>query len=137
MAGEAVTGALSLESRPLHLGPGGTASVLPAFTGPQWYENYAVAHGADGADGRLVSLHHFTADWEGWEMHPHGAEVVICIAGAATLVQQGEDGAQRRIALAPGDHAVNPPGMWHTADVDRAASLVFITVGLDTQTRPR
>jgi mannose-6-phosphate isomerase-like protein (cupin superfamily) len=132
-----VAGALPLEHRPLHLGPGGTASVLPAFTGPQWYEDYAAAHGADGVQGRLVSLHHFTADWPGWEMHPHGAEVVICVAGEATLVQQEQDGAYHRIALAPGDHAINPPGTWHTADVAHAASLIFITVGMATQTRPR
>jgi len=122
-----------LATHPLHLGPGGQASVLPAFTGPAWYADYDAAHGADGADGRLVSLHHFTADWDGWEMHPAGAEVVICIAGAATLIQRGADGAHMRIPLAAGDHAINPPGVWHTADVPRAASLIFITVGAGTQ----
>ena len=126
-----------LATHPLHLGPGGVALELPAFTGPAWYADYDAAHGADGAEGRLVSLHHFTADWEGWEMHPHGAEVVICIAGAATLIQQGNDGAEHRIALTPGDHAINPPGVWHTADVAQAASLIFITVGAGTQGRPR
>jgi oxalate decarboxylase/phosphoglucose isomerase-like protein (cupin superfamily) len=70
-------------------------------------------------------------------MHLAGDEVVICIAGAATLIQQDAQGQEQRIALIPGDHAVNPPGVWHTADVDTHASLIFITVGMGTQTRPR
>jgi len=130
-------GARPLEACPLHLGPGGMAEALPPFTGPDWYADYDAAHGADGAEGRLVSLHHFTADWDAWEMHPLGAEVVICIAGAATLIQREAGGAHRRIPLAPGDHAINPPGVWHTADVPAAASLIFITVGAGTQGEPR
>ena len=129
--------ALPLATHPLHLGPDGQAVALPPFTGPDWYADYETAHGADGAHGRLVSLHHFTGDWDTWEMHPLGAEVVICIAGAATLIQRGDDGKHRRIPLATGDHAINPPGVWHTADVPAAASLIFITVGTATQGQPR
>jgi mannose-6-phosphate isomerase-like protein (cupin superfamily) len=125
-----------LDRHPVHLGPGGRAVVLPPFTGPEWYAAYEAAHGADGSEGRLVSLHHFTTDWDGWEMHPAGDEVVICIAGAATLIQDA-DGQERRIALAPGEHAINPPGVWHTADIADHASLIFITVGAGTQTRAR
>lgn len=110
---------------------------LPPFTDAAWYDDYEAAHGADGAEGRLVSLYRFAADWDGWEMHPAGDEVVICIAGAATLIQQDAQGQEQRIALTPGDHAINPPGVWHTADVDTHASLIFITVGAGTQTRPR
>lgn len=110
---------------------------LPAFTDAAWYADYEAAHGADGAEGRLVSLYHFTADWDGWEMHPAGDEVVICIAGTATLIQQDAQGREQRIVLAPGDHAINLPGVWHTADVNTHASLIFITVGVGTQTRPR
>ena len=125
--------ALPLDTHPLHLGPDGTALALPPMTGPQWYEDYEAAHGADGANGRLVSLHHFTQNWDGWEMHPHGAEVVVCVAGEAVLIQRDEAGGETRIVLAVGDQAINPPGVWHTADVAVQASLLFITVGLGTQ----
>ncbi len=70
-------------------------------------------------------------------MHPHGDEIVLCIAGRITLLQQHEDGTATNVTLAPGDHAINPPGCWHTADVEGEATAVFITPGLGTQGRPR
>lgn len=130
-------GAFPLERHPIHLGPQGQALVLPLFTGPQWYEGYEASHGAQGAEGRLVSLHDFTTGWDHWEMHPLGDEVVLCIAGSAVLIQQGGEGRETHLALSPGDHAINPAGVWHTADVAEAASLVFITVGSGTQGRAR
>lgn len=125
--------ALPLEVHPVHLGPDGAALALPAMTGPEWFADYGAAYGAKGAEGRLVSLYHFTQDWDGWEMHPHGAEVVICIAGEATLIQRDAAGVETRIALAAGDRAINPAGVWHTADVADQASLLFITVGAGTE----
>ena len=41
------------------------------------------------------------------------------------------------IHLGPGDHAIDPPGAWHTADVDGSALALFITVGEGTTHRPR
>lgn len=133
-------GAHRLEEHPLHLGLGAAAEMQPAFTGEiAWYEAYAARHAADGAEGRLVSLHRFAGSWEMWEMHPHGAEVVVCIAGAMVLVQQQAAGAERRIALAAGEYAINPPGTWHTADIapGEGASAIFITAGLGTEHRAR
>jgi quercetin dioxygenase-like cupin family protein len=126
--------ALSLETHPVHLGPDGTALDLPLMTGDmQWYQAYEAAHGAEGAQGRLVSLHHFTQDWDGWEMHPHGAEVVICIAGEATLIQRDSAGMETHITLTAGERAINPAGVWHTADIVDQATMLFITVGTGTQ----
>ncbi len=134
-----VTNARSLESHPVHLGLGATAVAEPAFTGMDWYEGYGARHFTDGAEGRLVSHHRFTRSWDIWEMHPEGAEVVICVAGAMVLVQDGPDGEARKIALGPGDYAINPPGAWHTADVrpGEEAGAIFITCGTGTQHRPR
>ena len=125
-----------LSHHPVHLGLGATASSEPEFTGADWYADYAARHAGDGAEGRLVSMHSFDASWDSWEMHPQGSEVVICIAGAMTLVQELE-GSEVRIALAPGEYAINQPGVWHTADVSEAATAVFITAGLGTQHRKR
>ncbi|WP_068093314.1 cupin domain-containing protein [Novosphingobium rosa] len=126
--------ALPLATHPVHLGPDGAALDLPPMAGDmQWYQAYEAAHGAEGAQARLVSLHHFTQDWDGWEMHPHGAEVVICIAGEAVLIQRDSAGAETHIALAAGDRAINPAGVWHTADVSDQASLLFITLGTGTE----
>lgn len=123
---------------PVHLGLGATAVGLPRFTGDMaWYQDYAAAHAADGAEARLVSMHGFSADWTVWEMHPLGAELVVCTAGRITLIQEQADGAQSRIALEAGDYAINPPGVWHTADVAEPSTALFVTAGLGTEHRAR
>lgn len=127
-----------LETHPLHLGLGATALVLPPFTGDMaWYEAYGAAHAADGAEGRLVSTHSFTESWTSWEMHPLGAEVVICTAGQFTLIQEQQDGTTLSTVLSEGEYAINAAGIWHTADVTGSATALFITAGAGTQVRPR
>lgn len=130
----------SLETHPIHLGRGATAVPQPEFPrderAMQWYMDYGARHADDGEDGRLVSCFRFTEDWEGWEMHPAGDEVVVCIEGSITLIQQIE-GEEVRTTLSPGEYAINPAGVWHTADVPGEAVGFFITVGAGTQGRPR
>lgn len=128
---------LNLFEQPVHLGLGATAKVEPAFTGPDWYEAYAARHAADGAEGRLVSIFTFADNWDSWEMHPMGEEAVICIDGSITLHQQLPDGKTAQVTLAKGQYAINPAGVWHTADVDGAATVMFITAGAGTEHRPR
>lgn len=132
-----------LPTQPAHLGPGATASVEPPFPAEgdpmAWYAAYGARHAADGVEGRLVSQYDFAESWTMWEVHPAGAELVICTAGAVTLVQQFPDGREETVALGPGDYAINPPGVWHTADIapgDRA-TCIFITAGEGTGHRPR
>jgi quercetin dioxygenase-like cupin family protein len=127
-----------LEVHPVHLGAGSTAVVEPPFGGtPDWYEAYAARHAADGAQGRLVSMHSFDAPWTVWEMHPSGAEVVLCTSGSITLLQERADGTVVSVVLKPGQYAINEAGVWHTADVERRATAVFITAGRGTEHRPR
>lgn len=127
-----------LETNPIHLGLGATAEVEPAMTGdPTWYAGYGARHGKDGAEGRLVSMYSFTESWDVWEMHPKGAEVVLCTAGEITLIQELADGSRLRTTLSSGEYAVNAPGVWHTADVEGSATAVFITAGEGTEHRER
>lgn len=132
--------ARSLETHPIHLGRGGTAIAQPTFPDDEramrWYEEYETRHGDDGAEGRLIGYYSFSGDWTSWEMHPAGAEVVICLEGTMTLVQE-IDGAIVRTTLAAGEYAINPPGIWHTADIAGRATALFITPGMGTQHRPR
>ncbi|MBK9179425.1 MAG: cupin domain-containing protein [Acidimicrobiales bacterium] len=122
---------------PVHLGLGASAVRLPAFDGtPGWYERYESAQAADGAEGRLVSMHTFSEPWDSWEMHPSGHELVVCVDGAMTLHQE-VDGEVRTVVLGAGQATINPPGVWHTADVDGSATAVFVTAGAGTQTRGR
>ena len=132
--------ARSLETHPIHLGKGGTAISQPEFPrdsqAMQWYMDYGARHADDGEEGRLVSCFRFTEDWAGWEMHPAGAEVVVCVEGSMTLIQE-IGGEEVRTTLQPGEYAINPPGVWHTADVSESATGFFVTAGVGTQGRPR
>jgi len=128
----------ALARYPVHLGLGGTAVPQPEFNGVQWYAGYGERHDGDGVDGRLLSMHTFSEPWAMWEMHPVGAEVVIVTAGEMTLIQGRDgEGEQTRVRLGVGEYAVNPPGVWHTADVESSATAVFITAGEGTLNEPR
>ncbi len=132
---------LSLARHPIHLDTATGAEAQPEFPrderAMQWYMDYAARTAADGAGGRLVSMFHFAEDWAGWEMHPAGDEVVVCITGRMVLTQEFADGRVETVTLGPGEYAINPPGMWHTADIPEPATGVFITAGYGTQNRPR
>lgn len=119
------------------MGLGATAVEEPPFAGIEWYEGYVTRHAADGSEGRLVSQYTFSQSWDSWEMHPAGHEVVICTHGAMVLVQEHPDGRNSETALGAGEYAINPPGVWHTADVEESATAIFITAGEGTQHRPR
>lgn len=121
---------------PIHLGLGAKVSRQPSLSGMEWYEEYGARTAADGAEGRLVSIHTFSEPWDAWEMHPHGEELVVCLAGRITLHQE-IDGQVVHVNLDPYQAVVNPKGVWHTADVDAAATALFITAGLGTEHRAR
>ena len=130
--------ARKLEISPIHLGLGARAEVEPDFTGEMaWYQAYGARHANDGAEGRLVSWYSFSESWTSWEMHPNGDEVVLCVSGEITLMQQRPDGVCDSITLQAGDYAINAPGVWHTADVKTHAACVFITAGEGTEHRSR
>lgn len=131
----------SLATCPIHLGRGATAEPQPPFPrdegAMQWYMDYSERHAADGSEGRLVSMFTFTEDWPGWEMHPAGEEVVVCTSGKMVLTQEFPDGHRETVTLYAGEYAINPRGVWHTADIEGEATGFFITPGEGTQNRPR
>jgi quercetin dioxygenase-like cupin family protein len=127
----------SLFDRFVHLGTGASATEQPPFDGLEWYAAYTGRTEGDGAEGRLVSLYRFDQAWDSWEMHPAGEELVVCVAGTMTLHQERADGSVDTLTLGVGDYAINPAGVWHTADVTGEATALFVTPGLGTEHRPR
>jgi uncharacterized cupin superfamily protein len=126
-----------LAEQPVHLGLGARVIPLEPFDGTMdWYERYETSTAADGAEGRLVSMHTFDGPWSSWEMHPAGEELVVCLTGTIELVQETAAG-ERRVVLQAGEAVVNPPGVWHTADVDAPCTCLFVTAGTGTDQRPR
>ena len=131
-------GAQRLNENFVHLGLGAIAEAQPPFGGGmEWYAGYGERHGGDGPEGRLVSMYSFAESWDSWEMHPKGEEVVLCTEGELTLTQEFPDGRIETVELSAGEYAINPRGVWHTADVAAPASVVFITAGEGTEHRPR
>jgi quercetin dioxygenase-like cupin family protein len=126
-----------LEEIPVHLGLGATVVPQAPFTGGMdWYQSYAEQNAADGVEGRLVTMHTFSEPWDSWEVHPHGYELVLCTEGVMTLYQEIE-GEVRTGTIRAGEAIINPPGVWHTADVAGTATALFITAGMGTENRPR
>ena len=69
-------------------------------------------------------------------MHPLGEELVVCSEGTIKLLQE-IDGQVQSAELNEGEAVINPPGVWHTADVDTEAAVLIITSGIGTKNRPR
>ena len=127
----------ALRKNPVHLGLGARVVRQELFTGGgDWYERYAERNVGDGVEGRLVSMHTFKEPWDSWEVNPHGEELVVCTEGALTLFQE-IGGEVRTVELQAGDAIINPPGVWHTADVVGTATALFIAAGMGTENRPR
>lgn len=127
----------SLSTNPLHIAHG-HATAQPEFAGGmEWYMAYGDRHDADGPTGMLVSQFTFTENWDSWEMHPVGDEVVLCLSGEITLHRKHGDGATDSVTLTAGRYAINPPGCWHTADIAAAATCLFMTTGRGTEHRLR
>lgn len=84
----------------------------------------------------LVSHHAFTQDWDSWEVHPNGDEIVCLLTGRVTMMMESP-GENRTADLAhPGEFVIVPKGTWHTAKVLTPATMLFITAGEGTEHRP-
>jgi len=81
----------------------------------------------------LVSCHEFTTDWDSWEIHPNGDEIVVLLSGKVTFVFDLESQNEPVALTKQGDYAVVPRNVWHTAKVDEPCKVLFITPGENTQ----
>jgi mannose-6-phosphate isomerase-like protein (cupin superfamily) len=86
--------------------------------------------------GRLVGRFHNAQDWDIWEMHPAGDEVVCLLSGAIDVVLDEPEG-ERVVALETGRTCIVPRGVWHRAIVREPGDTLHITRGEGTQHRPR
>jgi len=83
----------------------------------------------------LIAIHDFTEDWNSWEMHPNGDELVVLMSGEVSFVFELE-GTTKSIDLSQaGSCLIVPQGVWHTAKVQQSAQVLFITPGEGTQNR--
>lgn len=125
---------LNLLRDAVHLGT--DARALPVFEFGHDYDKYLAAYCSAEDPGRLVCLYETERDWGNWEAHPAGDELVVVLRGTAELIQES-DGEERRVILGPNQAIINPPGVWHTANVIEPFLALFVTPGPGTQHRPR
>ena len=77
----------------------------------------------------------YDADWNSWEMHPDGDEIVMLLSGAVDLVLD-EPGGERTVELRDRATAVVPRGVWHTANAIAPSEALHITRGAGTHASP-
>ncbi|HKA94567.1 MAG TPA: hypothetical protein VKE97_12245 [Acidimicrobiia bacterium] len=85
--------------------------------------------------GRLVGTFHNAHDWDNWEMHPAGDELVCLLSGAIDVVLEEERG-ERVVALEAGHTCIVPQGVWHRAVVREPGDSLHVTRGEGTRHRP-
>ena len=81
----------------------------------------------------LVSCFSFDKDWDTWEMHPAGDEVVCLLSGRATFEFEGS-GFMAELSE-PGSYVIVPRGTWHTAHASVPTRMLFLTPGEGTQNK--
>ncbi len=91
---------------------------------------------ADFKGHDLVSCYEFESDWDSWEVHPHGDEVVLLIYGDITFVLKFEIDEVEISLVNQGQYLIVPKGVWHTAKTKTKSKVLFITPGQGTQHRP-
>lgn len=86
--------------------------------------------------GRLITSFEMSADWEVWEMHPVGDEVIVVTEGEVRFHLDDGRAVTELHVVAP-HYIVVPAGTWHTADAHGDARLLVITWGEGTEHRSR
>jgi uncharacterized cupin superfamily protein len=123
----------SLSSTYVVLGDDGEAT--PMAVSDRFFEDLEHKFG-DFKGKRLISYFTFDQDWETWEMHPAGEELVCLLSGQVDLVLE-QDGIENVVQLSTsGSYVLVPRGTWHTARVHTPSSMLFMTPGEGTQNRP-
>ena len=130
-AQESAPAVRSLLTTFVRLGGAGEAEAIPVDDS-FWPR---LASGALGSfkDESLVAIYAFDSDWATWERHPAGEELVVLLSGKITMVMESEAGELCLPLEEAGQFVLVPKGIWHTAKVDVASTLLFITPGEGTE----
>ena len=94
-----------------------------------------IAERRDLDHGRLMGITSQSADWNHWERHPAGDEILVLLSGEMELVFEKGD-KEERASLEAGQTFIVPKGAWHRGIVKKPGQLMFITPGAGTEHRP-
>ena len=123
--------AFTLDGTYVHLKPDDSARAMEG--GDRFWAT--IQERTDLEEGRLMGVTGQSKDWDHWERHPAGEEILTLLSGEMELVLDLEGGAQRTV-LKAGETFIVPRGIWHRALVKEAGRLMFVTPGAGTEHRP-
>ncbi len=90
---EVMSPAFTLDTTYIHLRP--DESALAMEGGRRFWQHDRGAHDLD--EGRLMGRTHQSKDWDHWERHPGGEEILILLSGEMDIVL--ETGGEQRAGL--------------------------------------
>jgi mannose-6-phosphate isomerase-like protein (cupin superfamily) len=117
----------------VHLGEDGSA--VPLAVTERFWPDLIDGKLAPLGPGRLVSFLEFDSDWDTWEAHPRGEELVCLFSGAMDFVLDLPEGPTSIALREPGAFLIVPRGTWHTVRVSEPAAALFVTAGEGTEHR--
>lgn len=123
--------AFTLDGTYIHLKPDDSARAMEG--GDRFWAT--IQQRTDLDEGRLMGVTGQSADWDYWERHPAGEEILTLLSGEMELVLDMEGGEQRTV-LKAGETFIVPRGTWHRGIVREAGRLMFVTPGRGTEHRP-
>ena len=111
----------------------GHGRVTPMPVGPDFWQT---VDSNPAAKGTIVTVNAAEGDWDHWEVHPNGDEVLVLLEGETQIVFERPDGEQT-FDLKPGSTLIVPAGVWHRARGQKHVRMLFITYGAGTTHKPR
>lgn len=121
----------SLNATYIHLRPDDSALAMEG--GKKFWAGIEDRRDLD--QGRLMGVSLHSADWDHWERHPAGEEILTLLSGELEIVLETEAGEERAV-LTAGRTLVIPAGVWHRGIVRQPGDLLFVTAGAGTEHRP-
>lgn len=113
----------------------GTDGEIQTFEGGDAFWSLAGEKLDEIGQNWLITEFEFDKDWNTWEMHPNGEEIVYLLSGAMDLTLE-KDGNLQNIELRSKGLVIIPRNTWHTAKVLEPSKMLVITFGKDTQVKP-
>jgi mannose-6-phosphate isomerase-like protein (cupin superfamily) len=126
-----MTKSFSLADTYVHLKPDQAATTMDG--GASFWAG--IGQRTDLDTGRLMGKTGQSRDWDHWERHPAGEEILTLLSGELELVLDMPGGEQRATVRA-GETFVVPRGVWHRGIVHQPGELMFITPGAGTEHKP-
>ncbi|MBI2737422.1 MAG: cupin domain-containing protein [Rhodospirillales bacterium] len=123
--------AFTLDGTYIHLRP--DESALAMEGGAKFWAGIAERRDLDR--GRLMGSTDQSKDWDHWERHPAGDEVLTLLSGEMVIVLETPAGEQRA-TIRPGETFIVPKGLWHRGIVTAPGRLMFVTPGAGTEHKP-